>query len=212
MEFRVATAVQGIADELIQKHHSHLLGVRVQCLFLDKTPKSKGKEQWGRAKKISGLPAFLADDPDRLPNDYEDQPPDFFVIEISEEAWDGLKPRGRRALVDHELSHCEIETDDEGRVSLAIVDHDVTEFEAIIRRHGLWNDSVKEFVEAGAEQLTLDGAMDELPKPADDELQAGHTETFTFGPEHRDAIAEGARHLRDMGAKLSVGAPGGRSE
>lgn len=162
MEYRVSEEVERVAQELIEEHHPHLLGVRIEYVFLSKTPKSKGKDVWGRAKKISGLPAFLADDPKRLPESYEDQPPDFFVIEISEEVWRRLKPKGKRALVDHELSHCEIVEDEEGRVSLAIVGHDVTEFEAVLRRHGLWNESVKEFVEAGAEQLDLHDAIDEL--------------------------------------------------
>jgi hypothetical protein len=188
MEYRVAEEVQGVADGLIEEHHAHLLGLRVTCLFMDKTPKSKGKEVWGRAKKLSGLPAFLAGD--HLPESYEDQPPDFFVIEISEEVWRTLTTKGKRGLVDSQLCRCEFEVDEEsGALKLAIVGPDVAEFEAILRRHGLWNDSVKEFVEAGAEQLTL---TDE----AQSEPVSGETHTWSFNSEEMGRVAEAAGALR----------------
>lgn len=156
MEYRSAPEVGKIAGDIIAEHHAHLLGVRVEFVFLSKTPKSKGREVWGRAKKISSLNAFLASPP--YPNTYEDDPKDFFVIEVSEEVWNRLTSKGREALIDHELSHLDIQTDDDGFTNLAIVGHDVTEFEAVLRRHGLWNESVKNFVEAGAEQLSFSGA------------------------------------------------------
>ena len=157
MEYRLATEAARIGADVMAEHHPHLLGVRTEFLFMSKTPKSKGRDVWGRAKKVSGLPAFLAVGPNTLPEHYEDQPLDLFVIEISEEVWGRLTAKGKRALVDHELSHCEIEVDDEtGGARLAIVGPDVTEFEAVLRRHGLWNESVEEFVKAGAEQLSLE--------------------------------------------------------
>ncbi len=164
MEYRTAPEVARIGRQIVAEEHTHLLNVRVEYVFLSKTPKSKGKAVWGRAKKVSGLSAFLAfiggGNTERHAVTYEDQAPDFFVIEISEEVWDALPEPKRRALVDHELSHCWVEWDDEGEQDkLSIVGHDVTEFEAILRRHGLWNEDVEDFVKAGAEQLTLEGAV-----------------------------------------------------
>lgn len=158
MEYKLATEAAKIATPIMEEHHAHLLGVRVEFLFMDKTPKSKGCDVWGRAKKVSGLPAFLALGPNTLPDFYADQPFDFFVVEISEEIWERLTAKGKKALVDHELSHCEITHDDEGNVNLSVVGHDIKEFSAVIRRHGLWNTSVEDFVKAGAEQLSLDDA------------------------------------------------------
>lgn len=159
MEYKLATEARQIGARIIEENHPHLLGVRVEFLFMDKTPKSKGREVWGRAKKISGLPAFLALGPNTLPDFYADQPFDLFVIELSEEVWERLTPKGKAALVDHELYHCVVETDDEtGDAKLGTRGHDLEEFEAILRRHGLWRESVREFVEAGAEQLSLEGA------------------------------------------------------
>ena len=157
MEFKLSEEAAKIGAGIMEEHHAHLLGVRVEFLMMSKTPKSKGKEVWGRAKKISGLPAFLAQE--TLQDYYEDQPADFFVIELSEEIWETLTAKGKQALIDHELSHCELEIDDEtGATSLAIVGHDVTEFSAVMERHGLWNDGLRDFIEVGAEQLSLDGA------------------------------------------------------
>ena len=200
MAHRLAEGPAKIGAELMKEHHAHLLGVRVEFLFMDKTPKSKGRDVWGRAKKVSGLNAFLALGPNVLPETYEDQPNDLFVIEISEEVWDHLKPAAKKALVDHELSHCEIQTDEEGGVSLAIVGHDVTEFEAIVRRHGLWNEGLQDFAGA-AEQLSLD-AVDE----AGAVVEEGGGEDGRFSPE----VTREARELHDMGAEMTV-VRGGRS-
>lgn len=160
MEYRIAEEPARIGRELMEAHHEHLLGVRVDFLYMNKTPKSKGRDVWGRAKKVSGLNAFLALGPRYMPETYEDQPYDLFVIEVSEEVWKHLKPAARRALVDHELAHCDIETDEDGRTSLVVRGHDVEEFEVVVKRHGLWKQDVEDLVRAGAEQLTLD-AIDE---------------------------------------------------
>ena len=156
MEYRIAEDPAKIGAEPMKEHYHHPLGVCVESLFVKKTPKSKGRDVWGMAKKVSGLNAFLALGLNVLPETYEDQPNDLFVIEIFEEVWDRLRPGGRKALVDHELSHCEIETNEDCRVSLAIVGHAVTEFEAIARRNDLWREDVEEFVGAGAEQIELE--------------------------------------------------------
>ena len=145
---RPAPEVQAIAEELIPKYHQHLIdfSVRLEYVFLDKTPKSKGMEIWGRCRKVSGLNAFLA-------NKQEGSDP-FFVIEISEPIWDILPPECRMALVDHELCHAAAEAaqdedDDEADpVKLSVNPHDLEEFCCIVRRHGMWRDNVKSFIEA----------------------------------------------------------------
>lgn len=156
MEYRLANDAAKIGQGIIEEHHAHLNGVRVEFVFMDKTPRSGGKEVWGRAKKISGLPAFLSSENGMRSIYDSESPQDYFVIELSEEVWERLTTKGRKALLDHELSHCEIVEDDKGNVNLATVGHDITEFEGVLRRHGLWNESVEEFVKAGAEQLSFD--------------------------------------------------------
>lgn len=199
MEYRLAKDVAVVGRELIEEHHPHLLGVRVEFVFMDKTPRAKGKDVWGRAKKISGLSAFLADE-HGLREDYDpENPQEFFVVEVSEEVWERLTAKGRRALVDHELSHLDIAHDDDGNVKLAVVGHDITEFEGVLRRHGLWNETVEDFVKAGAEQLTLEGG-----EGAEDEVTttiAYKDQSFTFAGDELERVAEGGRHLRTVGAE-----------
>lgn len=154
MEYRLAKSVEEIGRELIEEHHPHLHGVRVDYVFVDKTPKSKGRELWGRAKKVSGLNAFLASD-----TGDEDQygyAEDFFVVEVAEPAWEVLAEKQRRALVDRTLSCCEIEYDEEsGAVTLAVVGPDVAEFSSVIERHGLWTEDLAELGGVISEQLSL---------------------------------------------------------
>lgn len=77
------------------------------------------------------------------------------MIEIAEEAWVVLSEPGKCALIDHVLSHCEIEIDEEtGASKLVIVGPNVTEFTAVLRRHGAWNSDLANFIEP-AEQLSL---------------------------------------------------------
>lgn len=150
-----APEVAEIAFDLIQKYHQHLLdfSVKLRYIFVDKTPKSQGKEIWGTCRKISGLNAFLEDNK----NDGDS----FFVITISREIWDILPHDKRVALIDHELCHAwaeakqqkddgesdeDLETDNP--VKLSINPHDLEEFACIVRRHGLWRESIEDFVNA----------------------------------------------------------------
>lgn len=132
-----APAVERIGRELIAEHHRHLTNTRVEYLFIDKTPTRSGKEIWGTARRISSLAAFLADDGE------EGEP--FFCITISSPVWNTLTEEKRRALVDHELSHCWIEEKEDGSQSLVLLSHDLEEFAAVVLRHGLYREEVAQF-------------------------------------------------------------------
>lgn len=141
-EYRPASAVARIAATLIPKHHPELEGVRIEYVFRDKTAISKGKEVWGKARKITGLSAYLAAKPSSDVVFTED----LFVIEIAEPVWGDLKEPQRIALVDHELSHCTIDVDeDDGTVKLQMVPHDLEEFRHVVERHGLWRQELEAF-------------------------------------------------------------------
>lgn len=143
-----APEVRQIAEDLIPKYHQHLIDfdVKIRYVFIDKTPKNKGREVWGTCRKVSNLNAFLADGDDSC------EP--FFVITISQDVWDVLPHDKRIALVDHELCHTlaeanQKEDDDEADpVKLSTVPHDLEEFSCIVRRHGLWRDDIEAFVKA----------------------------------------------------------------
>lgn len=127
-----APEVERIAEQLIDEHHHH---------------------------KVSGLPAHLV----HLVR--KDEPPeevDFFVIEIAANTWRTLTDEQKVALVDHELCHCitEIpETVDKDR-KLVIRGHDLEEFAAVVRQHGLWRPDIEAFM-ANSAQPTLHEAMGE---------------------------------------------------
>jgi hypothetical protein len=156
-KFFPAPEVEEIAKDLISKYHKHLidLSVDVRYSFIDKTPKSKGKEVWGTTTKITGKNAYhAADNPDGEP---------FFSISISKDVWDVLPQAARIALVDDRLCECwaevkqakneadanvDAEIEQDNPVKLSLRAPDVVEHSCIIKRHGLWRESVEELVEA----------------------------------------------------------------
>lgn len=149
-EFQIAYEVEQVARWLISDYHPHLRGARIEYVFLAETPKSKGKLVWGRAKKVSGVNAWLATAADER----DSEPTPFFVIEISKPIWDELDGRRKAALVDHELSH--LAWDDETD-QITIASHNLEEFVGVIQRHGLWRDDVELFGRVCKEQLDLFG-------------------------------------------------------
>lgn len=148
------------AQPIIKQHHSHLLGVEPLWVWREKASKSKGKVTLGKARRLTGLNAALVGAFDSGNGDFyaEDYPEtgDRFVIEIARDTWDELDRDQRTALLDHELCHCLTDTDDEtGQLILKLVSHDVEEFEAIVRRHGLWEPDLSSFGAAVAESAQL---------------------------------------------------------
>jgi hypothetical protein len=135
-----------IAEHLIGRHHTHLLETPILYVFQDTAAVSKGRIVLAKARKVSGLNAFLAalaagdtvDDPD---HDYT-----FFVMEIAADRWAGLTDGQRQALVDHELCHFAVgEDEDTGAAILWIRGHDVEEFTGVVERHGLWSPDLETF-------------------------------------------------------------------
>lgn len=143
-EFQPAPDVEAIARELIELYHSHLGPVRIEYVFVLEAPKVAGKLVWARAKKVSGLNAWLAQEQRRELT----EPEEFFVIEVVKPIWGQLDEKARKALVDHELTHCWV--DEKGKLS--IHPHDLEEFNSIVRRWGLWRDDVQLFIEAARDR------------------------------------------------------------
>jgi predicted metallopeptidase len=144
-EWRPAPEVAAIAATLLREHHPRLdqPGVRIHCVYRRKATTNAGRTILGRAIKISGIPALLAESQPDL--DYQKRP-GVFVMEIAEDEWDALTPAQRVALVDHELTHMAVSEEDP--LKLTIVGHDVEEFAAVVERHGLWKDDLVAFGEA----------------------------------------------------------------
>jgi hypothetical protein len=151
IEFSPATEAEEIGRDLIPKHHGHLIGARVDFIFRSKPAKSKGQELLGKARKVSGLNAYLAG------GNESDGSEEFFVIELSAQHWKELTESQKRALVDHELEHCVADEDDNGNWKLGIAPHDVEEFASVLKRHGLWRSDLRSFAQIAQQQLDLAG-------------------------------------------------------
>lgn len=125
--------IQDMAKRLIDRHHSHLVEAKICVMFRSGSWRSKGKDVLGRAIKVS--------DRDKLLHGYD------FLIILNEKKWYELNHKQQEALLDHELCHCQRGVDSlDGSPTWCIGSHDVEEFAAIIRRHGLWRENVAHFV------------------------------------------------------------------
>ena len=148
-QYTKAPQVEKIAEELIPQFHPHLKDVRIEYVFIDKVPLKGGSEIWGSMRKISSLPAYFAASEDDKLDGYAEP---FFAMIISSPIWENLPEAKRRALVDHELCHAKVEEDKDGNPKLKIAPHDLEEFTEIVKRHGLWRDSIKDFMSVGIDK------------------------------------------------------------
>jgi hypothetical protein len=194
-EYTAAPDVEKIARKLITDHHDHLTYVRIEYVFISEPAKSRGKVVWGRAKKVSGLNAWLATPKDQR----EGEPQSFFVMEIAKPIWLKLKEEARRALVDHEL--CHFSTDEDNQPTL--ISHDLEEFISVVRRHGLWRPEIEFFVEAGQQgklfdiEKRTDALIEDMDRAA--EARGFDKVTMSVNGEEHDitaAVLTGPRRIK----------------
>lgn len=144
--------VYDMAKGLIEKYHPHLVEAKIALLFSDKRKSSGNRLVLGVCKRVSN--------DDKVLSGYD------FKIILSAEDWGELTSKERQALLDHELSHCdvervpmmeivngkkkpvrdkygrklyteEIQTDDNGKPKWKIRPHDFENFIKIQERYGL---------------------------------------------------------------------------
>jgi predicted metallopeptidase len=144
--------IADIAEQLIASYHEHLAGETIIYLFRSEHSEEKGKITLGKARKITGLNAFLATKPIE---EEPVEPPVLYVIEIAYDTWLKLTGPQRIALVDHELQHI---TPDGLRA------HDVEEFRAIVARHGMWKPDLKDFLDTARQKPLFEAVEDLRPK------------------------------------------------
>src|SRR3990167_2964879 len=127
-------AIYEMLDGLIEKHHEHLTNARIALAWnLTWHPDVDGRVTLGKCKKASDLDRELA--------------PFDFVILLRQAFFEDaeVSDAQRLALLDHELSHAEVELDQDGepkrdtkdRVVYRTRKHDLEEFSSVVRRHGL---------------------------------------------------------------------------
>lgn len=121
-----------LVNEVRNEHHADTLEhARIAVVFIPKAPKSQGNVKLGQARALSAV--------DRLLSEYD------FELRFGWDCLQELPLDARRALIDHELSHCNADVDDNGEVKWVVRGHDVEEFASIIERHGLWRQELEEF-------------------------------------------------------------------
>lgn len=134
-----------LMDELIARHHPHLSDARIALAWrFGWKPDPDGRLKLGQAKKASDL--------DRELHTYD------FVIVLNFEAWNAADwTRDQmRALLDHELCHCQVAKDEygeektnaAGRPVWRVRGHDTEEFVEIVARHGLWTNTLEQLAAA----------------------------------------------------------------
>lgn len=133
--------VISIAEDLIHQFHSELRAANIAFVMKSEDEgkfKIKPYQKWAVASKIPAkLSAIL---------DYD------FLIWIQTEIWNNLDSTQKKALIDHELSHCGFDEND----SPKIIPHDFEEFSVIIERHGLWRHSLVEMEKAAKGYIQAD--------------------------------------------------------
>lgn len=154
-----APDAEQIGRQLVAKHHTHLVNERIEYVFRSEAAKSGGRVVWGKARKVSGLNAWLAN-PERDQLEEDEEADAFFVIELAHDVWTGLSGKQKVTLVVHELSHCTIRFNNNGDASLTVAAHDLEEFEDVVRRHGFYRSDLKHFAKvtvevANGDQMSL---------------------------------------------------------
>lgn len=145
-QITVSSEAEEIGADLIQQYHPHLMDARILYLMTTQKRASKGKVVYGSAHKLNPMQRFLASGLESVEAGAD------FLLLFGGNEWEELTAAGRKALVDHELMHCWC---DEESGAWTIRGHDVEEFGEILKRHGLWRDSLHAFAAEASRQLEL---------------------------------------------------------
>lgn len=138
---KVPEDVLKLAQEIIWEHHQELTEFAIGFIFRSEASTNAGKMVLGQASKITGkyLPFVDLDG----------------LVWLAGDVWPSLSMNQKRALIDHELCHFEV--DPEGNLKMR--GHDIEEFRCIIERYGLWKADLIDFAPAviQASQTRLPG-------------------------------------------------------
>jgi len=140
-KYGYAEEAHEIAARVIDKWHSNLAECKIVYLFKDvRSWESKGKTVFAKTYKAPEQWQYLSG--------YD------IVVIVNLKAWGPMNIKQKEALIDHELCHVDKEIGKNGEPKYSLVTHDVEEFAAVIRRHGLWTKDAQTFFTA-AQQMTI---------------------------------------------------------
>ena len=150
-----------VADELIPRHHPHLLDARILYLKTTAERKKCDRVRLASAAKLGALQKYLSSlhmDARQEASIYRGA--DFLML-IGEVEWGQLSTTQRVALVDHELLHMkrvEKITDTGVEASWGLRGHTVEAFAEEIERHGLWKSDLRVMAEVMQQRVPLEPA------------------------------------------------------
>ena len=159
-QFDFAEEAQTIAMEILPKYHHGLINAKIGFLFKNKEIMQKGKNVVGTAEKCGAktkaVSLYQAEDGEEALD---------FILTFAYPTWKNLTDIQKYAVVDHELSHCQVESNEStGETKTKIISHDVEEFSSIVRRHGLWQGNLEIFG-----QIAADACIEDDEAPGDDD-------------------------------------------
>jgi len=167
--YTFADDVEDLALSLINQYHTHLFDAKIAYLFKNGSWKSKGQIVTGKA--------MVAPQVWKMISNYN------LVIIINRTIWTNLENKGKKALLDHELSRFEIPKKDKlGNIKWSLQEHDLKEFSQVIQRHGICIGDPKKLMNAAgkmdlkaleeatvnSEEISLDYS-DDFDDPIDDD-------------------------------------------
>lgn len=132
--------VYTLMDEIIAAHHPHLEMAKIVLAWHKGwNEDADGRIKLGTCKKVGDI--------DRDLHGYD------FIITLNEPFWDAASDQQQRALMDHELTHAQVQLDEngvekedeKGRTVYRIRGHDVEEFTEVVKRHGIWKNDLQAF-------------------------------------------------------------------
>ena len=138
-------AIYKLVRDLVAKYHHALKGAAIAAVWMvGKKADKDGRLILGRMRKRSEL--------DRELGEHD------LILLLNKEQWRIFNEEQRAALVDHELCHADEATDPngepkedaKGRKIYRMRKHDIEEFAAVVRRHGMWKADLSVFAEAMA--------------------------------------------------------------
>ena len=160
---------------ILSRWHPELQNIPILYVFVDEM-KSRGRAVMAKIKKATAFENWLTDKE--------------IILMVNLSIWQRLDEASKVALIDHEFMH--IDVDEKGRISLR--HHDLEEFNAIVKRHGLWTGDVKAF----AEQCNLKLGTEQ---PDQDQGRV----RLTLDREDARGISKGADALRAAAARSGAG-------
>jgi len=125
-----------------QYHAERLKDARIAYVIKPGSDREGARVELGKAKACSKI--------EKLLSSFD------FVVTLNWFAWQELDDRKRRALLDHELTHCEPKIDGEGfRKGWQLRRHDVEDFVEIVHRRGLWTGDLEALAPVAAKKHAL---------------------------------------------------------